>query len=223
MLHLLTPKLSTSPQSWPPSPAVAVLHGGTARGIATGSELAGAQAGGHTLALGVPEQPRGAVTTSHTAAQLPAVLWLPAASTAHRGTLLVLLAPRTQDSWAQRHKQVKGIASAALSPLRMPHSLCLREQASQQSATVRGPPGSPPRPRESSWVPPSWTGWLSRLTAEGLAPPGRRGTLLGTAPSVGSEHRAQAGPARGAATHGCQAAQVERLPVHQPMAFLGGR
>lgn len=98
MLHLLTPNLSASPQRWLRSPAVAVLHGGTARGIATGSELAGAQAGGHTLALGVPEQPQGAVTTSHTAAQLPTVFWLPTASTAHRGALLVLLAPRTQDS-----------------------------------------------------------------------------------------------------------------------------
>lgn len=52
--HPQAPCLSPA---WPPSPAVAVLHGGTAEGIATGSELAGAQAGGHALALGVPEQP----------------------------------------------------------------------------------------------------------------------------------------------------------------------
>lgn len=79
-----------------------------------GFKLAGAQAGGHTLALRVPQQPQGAVTASHTAAQLPTVLWLPTFLTAHWGTLLVLLAPRTQDSWAQRHKKVRGIATAAL-------------------------------------------------------------------------------------------------------------
>lgn len=65
--------------------------------------------------------------------------------------------------------------------------------------------------------------WLSRLTAEGLVSPGRQGTLLGTAPSIGRKHGTQAVPARGAATHSCQAAQVERLPVHQPVALLGGR
>lgn len=65
-------------------------------------------------------------------------------------------------------------------------------------------------------------GWLSRLTAECLGPPERWGTLLGTATSKGSEHRAQAVLAGSAATHSCQAAQVERLPVYQPLAFLRG-
>lgn len=66
-------------------------------------------------------------------------------------------------------------------------------------------------------------GWLAdRLTAERAGPPVRPGTLLGTATSKGSEHRAQAVLARSTAAHSCQAAQVERLPVHQPLAFLRG-
>ena len=114
-LHLFTPKLFASPHRSPLSPVVAVLHSGTARGIAMGPKLAGAQVGGHTLALGVPQQPQGAITAGHTAVQLPTVFRLPAVATACWGTLLVLLATRTQDSWAQRHMQVRG-CSAPLPP-----------------------------------------------------------------------------------------------------------
>ena len=114
-LHLFTPKLFASPDRSPFSPAVAVLHSSTARGIATGPKLAGAQVGGHTLALGIPQQSQGAITAGHTAVQLPTVFRLPAVVTTCWGTLLVLLATGTQDSWAQRHMQVRG-CSAPLPP-----------------------------------------------------------------------------------------------------------
>lgn len=135
---------------------VTVLCGDTARCIALSSKLAGAQAGGHTLALGVPEQSWRAVTTRHTAPQLLTVFWLPTVLTTHWGTLLVLLAGGTRDR------------------------------------------------------------------AQCLGPPERQRTLPGTATSKGSKHRAQAVLARSTATHGRQAAQVERLPVDQPLAFLEG-
>lgn len=182
-----------------------------------GPKLAGAQVGGHTLALRVPQQPQGAITAGHTAFQLPTVFRLPAVATACWGTLLVLLATRTQDSWAQRHTQVRG-CSAPLPPKENKASNLWR------SEILLGP-----SPAAKPLDPLCWkeckgaAGWLSRLTAEGPVSPGRQGTLLGTAPSIGRKHRAQAVPARGAATHSCQAAQVERLPVHQPVALLGGR
>lgn len=119
--YLFIPTFFLLPQRSLPSPAVALLHGGTARGIATGSELARAQAGGHTLALRVPQQPQRTVTTSHTAAQLSTVLWFPAVLTACWGTLSVLLATRTHNSWAQGHTQVRGIATTgSLHPLGTP-------------------------------------------------------------------------------------------------------
>lgn len=113
-LHLFNPKLFASLQRPLLSPVVAVLPDGTARGIAMVPKLAGTQARGHTLALGVPQQPQGAITTSHTGAQLPTVFWLPTVLAAGWGTLLVLLATRTQDSWAQRCMQVRCTATAAL-------------------------------------------------------------------------------------------------------------
>ena len=51
---------------------------------------------------------------------------------------------------------------------------------------------------QSPWIPLCWkeckgaASWLSRLTAEGPVSPGRQGTLLGTAPSIGRKHGTQA-------------------------------
>lgn len=47
--------------------------------------------------------------------------------------------PRTLGGWAHRHKHVRGIASAALPSLWIPHPLCLHKKANQQSAKVRSP------------------------------------------------------------------------------------
>lgn len=97
---------------WQLLPAAAVFHsGGGAKGVLMASKLTVAHAGQDTLALMVPQQSRGTITTSHTDAKLFTIFWIPTMVTTHRGTLLVLLATRTQDSWTWEYMQIRRLAT----------------------------------------------------------------------------------------------------------------
>lgn len=126
---------------------VAAFHsGGGAKGVMTASKLTVAQAGRDTLALMVPQQPRGTVTASHTDAKLFTIFWIPTTVTTHWGTLLVLLATRAQDR-----------AQGPISPLEQDTLLgaaaCIGREHGAQAVPARGTATHSLQTPQSEWFP----------------------------------------------------------------------